>query len=367
MARQPKVGAFVTAEDIVATVREPLLVLDAELRVLTANRAFCETFQVPSREAVGQLIYDLGNRQWDIPKLRELLEEILPTNTAFDDFEVEHDFETIGRRIMLLNARKIHKEPNPTELVLLAIEDVTDRKRAETLLREAQEELAGKEKLAVLGRLTATVSHELRNPLGTLRTAIFSLRERTGGRDEMVDRALTRADHSILRCDGIIEELLDYTRAPKLNLTPTSIDDWLGKVLDEATIPEGIRVAKGLACGARVALDGQRFRRCVINVIGNACQAMAGREGQMRLTVETRLDDGRVAIAVKDTGLGIAAEHLEKVFEPLYSTKSFGVGLGLSTVRQIAEEHGGSVDIESHEGEGTVVTLYLPLGQGDEE
>ena len=75
MARQPKVGTLVTAENIVATVREPLLVLDADLRVLMANRAFCETFQVPSGEAVGQLIYDLGNRQWDIPKLRELLED----------------------------------------------------------------------------------------------------------------------------------------------------------------------------------------------------------------------------------------------------------------------------------------------------
>ena len=132
MARQPITRMGEVAESIVATVREPLLVLDADLRVLTANRSFCETFHVPSGESVGQRVYDLGNGQWDIPKLRELLEEILPTNSAFEDFEVEHDFETIGPRIMLLNARRIYREANETQMILLAIEDVTDRKRAET-------------------------------------------------------------------------------------------------------------------------------------------------------------------------------------------------------------------------------------------
>ena len=119
------------AESIVETVREPLVVLDADLRVISANRSFYETFKVKPGETEGQLLYDLGDREWDIPKLRELLEVILPTDTTFDNFEVEHEFKTIGRRVMHLNARRIYRETNETHLILLAIEDVTERKRAE--------------------------------------------------------------------------------------------------------------------------------------------------------------------------------------------------------------------------------------------
>ena len=97
------------AESIINTIREPLIALDQDLRVVTASRSFYEVFKVKHEETVGQLIYDLGNHQWDIPKLRELLETILTQKTTFDGYEVEHDFATIGRRIMLLNARQIQR------------------------------------------------------------------------------------------------------------------------------------------------------------------------------------------------------------------------------------------------------------------
>ena len=114
-------------QEMFDSVREPLLVLDLGLRVVRANQAFYQAFKVKPDETVGAVIYDLGNRQWDIPKLRELLEEILPQNTKFHDFEVEHEFETIGPKIMHLNARRVHGTSNETHLILLAIEDVTER------------------------------------------------------------------------------------------------------------------------------------------------------------------------------------------------------------------------------------------------
>jgi PAS domain S-box-containing protein len=126
------------SEAIVATVREPLVVLDGDLRVRTANRSFYRTFGVRPEDTQGQLLYDLGSRQWDIPALRTLLEDILPQNTAFNDFEVRHDFPAIGRKVMLLNARKLFREGNPTELILLAIEDVTALREAEEKRREAE-------------------------------------------------------------------------------------------------------------------------------------------------------------------------------------------------------------------------------------
>src|SRR4029079_11175428 len=135
--QQPLVEDIQTyAQNIVDTVREPLLILDATLRVRSANRAFYQTFHVSPGETEGRLIYELGNGQWDIPDLRTLLEDIVPKSSVFDDFELEHTFPAIGRRVMLLNARTL-RAAHHGELLVLAMEDVTARKRAEEALLEA--------------------------------------------------------------------------------------------------------------------------------------------------------------------------------------------------------------------------------------
>ncbi len=130
---------------ILRSIREPLILLDRDLKVVTANSSFYRTFNVKPAKTEGVLIYDLGNRQWDIPKLRKLLEDILPQNTNFHDFEVEHEFETIGRKIMHLNARRIYDQVNQTQLILLAIEDVTEseyyKKHLEKLVEERTAEI----------------------------------------------------------------------------------------------------------------------------------------------------------------------------------------------------------------------------------
>jgi transcriptional regulator with GAF, ATPase, and Fis domain len=132
-------------DDFLDSIREPLVVLDSELKVAKANHSFYQTFDVEPDETEGILIYDLGNGQWNIPKLRELLEDILPQNSLFHDFEVEHSFETIGRKIMHLNARRIYRKSNKTQLILLAIEDVTDReyykRNLEALVKKRTAEL----------------------------------------------------------------------------------------------------------------------------------------------------------------------------------------------------------------------------------
>jgi transcriptional regulator with GAF, ATPase, and Fis domain len=135
-----KVQAFIEIFDnILGSVREPLVVLDSDLKVVKANHSFYRTFKVKPEGTEGVLIYDLGNRQWDIPKLRELLEDILPQNSSFIDFEVEHNFETIGRKIMHLNARRIYRESKQTQMILLAIEDVTEREYYKRHLEELVE------------------------------------------------------------------------------------------------------------------------------------------------------------------------------------------------------------------------------------
>ena len=127
------------AESIVDAIREPLLVLDAHLKIIWANRPFYTIFKVTPAETLGCFIYDLGNSQWDIPALRELLEKILPEKKAFDDFEVAHDFQDIGHKVMLLNARQIYRKDIDARMILLAIEDITERKGVEASLTESEE------------------------------------------------------------------------------------------------------------------------------------------------------------------------------------------------------------------------------------
>ncbi|WP_158269725.1 HD domain-containing phosphohydrolase [Desulfonatronum sp. SC1] len=132
-------NALQCAESIVDTIREPLLILDADLKIIFANRNFFKTFQVTSEESIGSFLYDLGNKQWNIPMLRELLEEVLPENQAFDDFEVRHAFQDIGPKVMLLNARQVYRKDLNGKMILLAIEDITERQRLEDDLAESEE------------------------------------------------------------------------------------------------------------------------------------------------------------------------------------------------------------------------------------
>ncbi len=156
-------------EDIVKTIREPLLVLDHDLKVISVSRSFYDFFKVNPEETVGQLIYDLGNKQWDIPKLRELLETILPQKTTFDDYAVEHDFATIGRRVMLLNARQIERGEGEERIILLAIEDITERKKIEAGLEKTRKELEVIKK-------SADEAHEFADSvINTVREPLISL------------------------------------------------------------------------------------------------------------------------------------------------------------------------------------------------
>ena len=130
--------ALAYAENIIATLREPFVVLDKSLRVRTANGAFYRDFHASKEETEGRFVYELGNGQWDIPQLRTLLSQVLSNSHPVEDFEVEHAFPDLGQRTMLLNARRFPPESNEPELVLLAIEDVTDRRRAEAAMEHSE-------------------------------------------------------------------------------------------------------------------------------------------------------------------------------------------------------------------------------------
>ena len=244
------------------------------------------------------------------------------------------------------------------------------REQLEALVRErtqeladAQQELLRQERLAAIGQLTATVSHELRNPLGTISSSFAAVRGLVRFPDARMIRAFERIERNIQRCTNIIEQLLSYARSTAPARAPVNLDAWLRERVGEHVVPDDIRLQLELACGAIVAVDSQRLGQALDNVIVNACQAMQESQASQKIVRISSCSTGQNAeIQITDTGPGIPLDHQAKVFEPLFSTKSFGVGLGLPLVRQVLEQHGGDVILASEPGQGTCVTLRLPLG-----
>ncbi len=229
-------------------------------------------------------------------------------------------------------------------------------------LEKAQKELVVSEKMATLGRLTATVSHELRNPLGTIRTSIYSLQKRLQDQNEKVLNTLNRAERNIIRCDLIIEDLLDYSRTQWLNLKPTVLDEWMGEIIGEIGPPYGIIVEQKLNSGATINMDRERFRRCIVNIMTNAYQAIQEKDssGNGCVSVRTYQDNNLITIDISDDGVGFDIETVEKIYEPLYSTKSFGIGLGIPITKQIIKQHGWHMEITGAPREGASVKIIMP-------
>ena len=230
----------------------------------------------------------------------------------------------------------------------------------------AEAELLKKERLSVLGQFTATVANELRKPLSAIRNTLFTMREIASSSGLQLDRPIARIQRSIARCDRIIGDLLEYIRNPELSRIPVNFDEWLRDVLVEHGLPSAVTLVEEYAArDAIVRIDADRIRHVVINLIDNAAQALGEMPpgAPLRIAINSVLVDGVLELSVADTGPGIAPDNMARIFEPLFSTKSFGAGLGLSTVKQIVVQHGGTIEIDSELGVGTRVVIRLPVEQ----
>ena len=251
--------------------------------------------------------------------------------------------------------------------------DITERKNAELELRAANEnlkaameKLATSERMATIGQVAATVSHELRNPLGAIRNSMALVHQVTAGKQLGVERALERVDRNIERCAAIISAMLEFTHESEISRAPTPIAAWLAELLAGHPLPEGITLERDLRAADEVAIDRERFRQAILGLVGNAVQALQDpawvppENHARRITVRAESAGPHVRISVIDNGPGIPPEVLPRIFEPLFTTKGFGVGLGLPTVRRIVEKHGGTVDVTSSGAGGTTATIWLP-------
>lgn len=356
------------AEGIVATVREPLLVLDAQLRVVQANRSFFQTFQVTPEATLGRPLYELGNRQWDIPELHRLLTDILPHNTCLEDFEVTHGFERLGQRTMRLNARRLYREDGSPRLILLAIEDITERRHLEAQLLQAQ-------KMEAIGRLAGGVAHDFNNLLAVLLLQT-ELLERSSPALPVRD-GLRQIRAAVERAANLTRQLLLFSRRQVLqprDLDLNQVVEGLAKML-RRIIGEDIELELTLAPEPlALRADPGMIEQVVMNLVVNARDAMP-QGGRLRLhTGVSSVDEtavrnhpearpGRhVWLRVEDTGCGIPPEVLPHIFEPFFTTKEAGkgTGLGLATVYGVTRQHQGWITVETEVGRGTAFQVFLP-------
>jgi len=357
-------AAQVYAEDIVDTVREPLLVLDATLRVQSANRSFYEAFAATPAETEGHLLYELDNGQWDIPKLRSLLTEVLSQNHAFEDFEVEHNFPTVGRKTMLLNARKVSGLTNDTKLILLAIEDISERKRAEeTLMQRTAELQRSNEELQQFARI---VSHDLNEPLRTMANYVQILAKRYQGKlDADADEYITFTVEGAQRMQALIQDLLAYTYVSGKAREFTAVDC---EALLQSTLGD-LRIASEESGAAvthdplpTVRGDARQLGIVFQNLIGNALKFCD--TAPPRIHIAARQDGRQWIFSVRDNGIGIdprQAERIFQVFQRLHTRSEYvGTGIGLAICKKIVERHGGRIWVESAPGQGATFSSPCP-------
>jgi PAS domain S-box-containing protein len=485
---------------IIATLREPFIVLDHDLRIKTANRSFYVAFRLSPEETENQLIYDLDNHQWGIPGLLELLERVLKDERPVHDFEVEHTFPTIGRKILLLNASRFESDECAPSLILLAIEDITERRRAEVALEDSelryrrlfetaqdaililderqgkifdanpfikdmlgysQVEIVGKElwqlgmfrdaeenkaafrelqdkgyiryenlplktkageqievefvsnvyqvdhrkviqcnirditersrlerkahdqaeALAELHQrkdeFLAMLSHELRNPLSAIFSALHVLRLQ-GNENPIQQRAMTTMERQVGQLAHLVDDLLEVSRVitGRIQLQFEHLD--LRGIAEHAVasvqplIERRKHVLSVSLPGEPVWVKGDptRLEQVIVNLLTNAAK-YTDEGGRIWLTVKQEEDEVEVVLRVRDTGVGIAPELLPSIFDlftqaPRTLDRSQGgLGIGLSLVQKLVELHGGKVAAHSAGlGQGSEFVVRLPALSG---
>ncbi|MBV8845458.1 MAG: PAS domain-containing protein [Bryobacterales bacterium] len=326
-------------ESIVDTVREPFLVLDAELQVVTASRSFYRVFAVAAEQTIGRFVYDLGDGQWNIPELRKLLEEVLPEQKAFDDFEVSHDFPSIGHRVMLLNARKLWRPGNHSMFVLLAIEDVTERKRLSDELIRSNEELQA---------FAYVAAHDLRSPLNSGLALLQLLARQAAKKLGEADAAkLDIAITSFQRLGTLMEDILEYSTAANAPQRAAWVD--LNEPLTAAiaNLKHHIESARARIDFEKLpSVKADRAHLIIVfqNLLGNAIK-YHGAEAP-KIFVSAVRSGASWQVSVADNGQGFNPEYGTKIFEPfkrLHTDNIPGSGIGLATSKRIIERLGGKI------------------------
>ena len=264
----------------------------------------------------------------------------------------------VEKRTKELSLKNIELERSQTAMLYM----IEDLNRQSGELRDTQDTLIRSEKLAAIGQLAASVAHELRNPLGVMKNALYFFNMMEVGKDDIdIQENLDIFKSEIVKSNKIISDLLDFTRVKKPNLLPANINLIIEEVLDRITLEKDIKIITELEVTLPdIDVDHLQIHQVFYNIITNAVQEM---ETGGKLTIKTYMINNFLEASFTDIGNGISKENMTKIFEPLYSTKTNGVGLGLSICSSLIEGHGGKIEIESELGKGTTFIIKIPVSK----
>lgn len=346
------------AEAVVETIRYPLLILNKELKIMRANEAFYATFRVAKEETENRFIYDLGNGQWDIPEVREVLAKILAEKTGAEDFRVERKFPAIGRKIMVLSARQIRQPPPYEQTILLAIVDVTESQEQLRSLKRMNDDLK---------HFGYAASHDLQEPLRMVTSFTQLLaKEYQGKLGKDADQFIAYAAEGAQRIEELLKGMREYWQISERGEEHNTSVDSNGALekallnLRELITENGVAVTHDAlpAVWAEEAGLVQLFQ----NLVGNAIKYKSEKPPKVHISVGKN-DQEQWVFSVKDNGIGIEPQYTEKIFTMFYrvdKTTSAGTGIGLALCQKVVERLGGRIWVESKLGQGSDFKFMIP-------
>ena len=381
------------AESIVETIREPLVILDKALCVVSANAAFYKIFKLKELEMEGKYFFELRNHQWENNQLRLLLQKVISEKAKVEDYEVTNNFEDIGTKTMLLNARQIVNRSTNNELILLAIEDITDRKNAQLKLKSFSEDLEKEVKERTseltqsnmqLNQFAYVASHDLQEPLRKIITFCARLQEKPKNiLPADVKIYLNKIETAAGRMRKLIDELLEYSRLITHDnlFTLTDLNVVLENVMDDFELMIKEKQAKIFSNNLPViqAIPLQ-MNQLFYNLISNALKfskedtlpvititssKLSEKQAEKFFKGDTSTD--YYEIIVRDNGIGFDQKYADQifiVFQQLHPNNEYtGTGIGLSIIKKIIENHHGQLTATAKENEGAAFHIILPAEQ----
>ena len=401
-------------EAILSTIHEPMLILDKNIRVKSTNKSFCKMFRVSEEESKGVSLYKLGDNQWNIPRLIELLEEIVPKNKHFHDFEVKHTFPVVGYKIILLNAHRIIQPRNNEELIVLTMTDVTEaralalalkdkekkvieieliaEKKASKIIEETNIKLTEAKQIAELKtkiaeeaaqskqQFLSNMSHEIRTPMNAIIgfTKVILKTELSAKQKEYLTAIKTSGNSLIILINDILDLAkvdagkMTFVQAPfKLALSVSAMLHIFETKIQENNLELIVKYDPNIP---EILLgDSVRLNQIILNLVSNAVKFT--KNGKIIVSVNVINEDEEhltIEFSVKDTGIGISENKIEHIFENFqqasHNTSSLygGTGLGLAIVKQLVEQQGGSITVKSKLNEGSTFSFKLGFQKTDE-
>jgi PAS domain S-box-containing protein len=385
-------------QTLIDAVPAPIFYKDAQGRYLGCNEAFASCNGQTRDEIIGKTVYDMAPKE--LADIYNVADNALLSTQGVQRYESSARFADGIRREVYITQTTFKDLAGRVAGLVGVMLDISERKRAEKDIRrlnkelaekveqliEAQEELVRKEKLAMLGQLAGSVGHELRNPLGVMNNAVFFLKTVMTNADDIVTEYLEILEHEIDNSQRIISEILEFACAKTPNRLPIQVKELVSQSLMQSDMQGNIDLCIDIPeTLPPINVDPFQMKQVFQNLITNALQAMP--EGGT-LSIGARSvpsskfkvqgsdtgpwspvpgPDALIEIAVVDTGTGITPENMKRLFQPLFSTKARGIGLGLAISKSLAEANGGAIEVSSRLGEGTTFTVTLPAVGKEEE